>query len=268
VPGCRSSEEEIVVSEPLRAQGVPFGDAQNPLGRELSFSFSRELPINAWDVVLQVVYRGRLGGEEDAVVVATKDISEPTFIATYNDTDYIHLDGRCYAPATVAATEALWNQLAPVCRNESTTPRSVSAACANVLLNVRHAKWSVNPPLVLANDHSGPQDRRLPSRRFSRFAVLGERATPIEFELEASNPPYIVEGGVAQPEEFPPYKAQLSAGFDRYAPRRGVNSFNAVYFVVDGRTAMPGPQCADGDMTALAGAERFPAALEVAGWSQ
>ena len=48
--------------------------ATTPDGKEITFKFSnRELPINAWDVVLQVVYRGQLGSESDAVVVATRD---------------------------------------------------------------------------------------------------------------------------------------------------------------------------------------------------
>jgi hypothetical protein len=36
-----------------------------------------------------VVFRGKMGTEDDAVVVGTKDISEPTFIGFANSTDYV-----------------------------------------------------------------------------------------------------------------------------------------------------------------------------------
>jgi hypothetical protein len=82
LPFCRADEEEIVVSDQVKVpadQGpVPMSNA-SPSSAEFTFNFTdKALPINAWDVVLQVVYRGQLGTESDAVVVATKDISEPT----------------------------------------------------------------------------------------------------------------------------------------------------------------------------------------------
>ncbi|MDQ1362369.1 MAG: hypothetical protein QG652_229, partial [Pseudomonadota bacterium] len=55
--------------------------------------FPNELPINATDVYLQAVYKGRLGNETDVVVVTTKDISEPTFTMVANFTDYYTSNG-------------------------------------------------------------------------------------------------------------------------------------------------------------------------------
>jgi hypothetical protein len=80
---CRSQEEEIVVSDPQ-----PAPDSINDGATTLTFNFQNPVPINATDVFLQVVYRGILGEENDAVVVATKDISEPTFdVGFYNRID-------------------------------------------------------------------------------------------------------------------------------------------------------------------------------------
>src|SRR5262249_52810313 len=84
---CRTAEEEIVVSDPITTPDqhspVPMSGA-TPSSSEFTFTFSdAALPINAWDVVLQVIYRGQLGNESDGIVVATKDISEPTFITTF-----------------------------------------------------------------------------------------------------------------------------------------------------------------------------------------
>lgn len=72
---CRSNEESIVVSDP-----VPTPAGINEAPQPLAFHFPNRVPINATDVFLQVVYRGPLGEEADAVVVTTKDISEPSYI--------------------------------------------------------------------------------------------------------------------------------------------------------------------------------------------
>jgi hypothetical protein len=72
----RSPIEEIAVSAPV---SVPIGINSGP--QELTFDFSQNvIPISATDLFLQVVYSGKLGSESDAVVVATKDISEPTYV--------------------------------------------------------------------------------------------------------------------------------------------------------------------------------------------
>ena len=79
---CRSTEEEILVSEPLM---IPLNAQSEQVVR---FNFRPPIPINATDIYLQVVFRGQLGKEADAVVVTTKNISEPNYIAVVNDLDY------------------------------------------------------------------------------------------------------------------------------------------------------------------------------------
>jgi hypothetical protein len=77
---CRSKQEDIVVSEETDVPAGINADAQ-----PVTFLFPTPIPINATDLYLQVVYRGPLGQEEDAVAVATKDIAEPDFqIGSYN----------------------------------------------------------------------------------------------------------------------------------------------------------------------------------------
>ena len=71
--------EEIVVSNALTIQALT---TLPELAQEFVFDFSTTpIPVNAVNVSLQVVYRGILGSEIDAVIVATKDISEPTFFS-------------------------------------------------------------------------------------------------------------------------------------------------------------------------------------------
>ena len=82
--------EEIVTSQPgVDANGVPVTSLSLSNHTEVSFTFAQPIPINATDVYLQVVYRGVLGSENDAVVVATKDISEPSHFTIANTTDYL-----------------------------------------------------------------------------------------------------------------------------------------------------------------------------------
>jgi hypothetical protein len=79
---CRSPVESLVVSDTLP---VPHG-----INREavpMTFAFPDPVPINATDVRLQIVYRGPLGDEQDSVAVATRDISEPTYIYQYSTWD-------------------------------------------------------------------------------------------------------------------------------------------------------------------------------------
>lgn len=105
IPNCpayRTPDEEIVVSEPIPVSGATilnFGDI-----RQFEFNFSnQQIPINARELKLQVVYRGVLGEETDAVAVETKDISEPTYLAVLNSTDYFVWQGHFYTVATAPA---------------------------------------------------------------------------------------------------------------------------------------------------------------------
>lgn len=89
---ARSESEEMVVSQPIEIQSL-----SSSLAQPFTFDFGETpIPVGATDIFLQVVYRGGLGSEADAVVVATKDISEPTFVAISNYTDYFLQDGNFY----------------------------------------------------------------------------------------------------------------------------------------------------------------------------
>ncbi len=78
---------------------------------ELTFDSGQNtiIPINATDVYLQLVYKGRLGNEDGAVAVGFKDISEPTPIDLFNNMDKICLNGGWY---NTGSPEAI-NQVDP-----------------------------------------------------------------------------------------------------------------------------------------------------------
>ena len=84
---CRSSEDYISVAVPQLVSGIGSASAQN---FEFAFPLDKPIPINASDLVLQLVFTGQLGEEKDAIAVATKDIAEPTYFALFNVSDYIY----------------------------------------------------------------------------------------------------------------------------------------------------------------------------------
>jgi hypothetical protein len=264
---CRNAIEEIVVSDPLTNQSVPFGDATLPAGPELTFTFQQELPINAWDVVLQVVYRGALGSEADAVAVATKDISEPTFAATFNDTDFVAIGSACYQADTIPGNNTLWNQLISTCMDTQALPRKVSGLCAKVPLNLRYTFGNATKPVVVATEQGPSGDGRLPSRRFSRIAVLGEAGTPLSYVLDFNNPPLYIPGGDTEPESLLTYRVQKEAQIASvYSSHRGIKYWEAAIVVVDGTTASVAGGCPEPNQDLLHDTERYPIPVTITGW--
>jgi hypothetical protein len=89
-----SGSEEIVVSLPITL--APDESMPRDIGKEYTFFFAAaDIPIDAIDVRLQIIFKGKLGSidnpelaESNAIVVSTKDISEPSFIQVTNTTNY------------------------------------------------------------------------------------------------------------------------------------------------------------------------------------
>lgn len=83
---CRSKEEFVLVSAPYTVQSVSATEPQT-----MTFDFgATPIPLNASDVYLQVVFRGKLGMEDDAVAVSTTDTAESNFFAFANMSDYAY----------------------------------------------------------------------------------------------------------------------------------------------------------------------------------
>lgn len=61
-----------------------------------SFDFSEQLiPINAFELLFQIVYQGKIGNGE-TVVIATKNMEAPSYLNIINSTDYIELNRSYY----------------------------------------------------------------------------------------------------------------------------------------------------------------------------
>ena len=91
----------MVIPAPNGIRSIPRA---SPVKLEFDLS-QNPIPINATDLYLQVVYRGKLGQEEGAVAVGFKDISEPTPIDIFNDMDRVCINGNWYVAGSQEAID-------------------------------------------------------------------------------------------------------------------------------------------------------------------
>ncbi len=168
-------EEKIAVSDP---QAVSLSKADF---KEIKFTFSGDeiIPVIAHSLHLQVVYRGALGSEADAVVVATHDIAEPTFFSIINNTNYLCLKGEMKYLPEISAEE--WAA-------EGLAYDLVAGDMPNIAITFGNA---TNPQVKLDN---------LPVDRYSRLVLLTEN-TPLAFKTagarlsgrQTTNTPNVVQ---------------------------------------------------------------------------
>jgi len=72
----RTQYQEISVSKAKVASAAELNGAT---ASALTFDFSSDpIPINATDLIVQVLYRGQLGLETDGIAVGSFDVKEPS----------------------------------------------------------------------------------------------------------------------------------------------------------------------------------------------
>ena len=175
---CRSADEMLVMSDVLTVDGV----SSNPT--ELAFDFQQKLPISATDVYLQVVFRGTLGQEFDAVAVGGKDISEPSYFAYFNASDYIHLADSVYTRAEINASQSLRDKVRPTdCIEQTQDGPRLRVDCFN--------PFPINMKLSFATDASVQVTvSGLPAQRFARIAYLADAGVDLALaQVEADCEP-------------------------------------------------------------------------------
>ncbi len=161
-----SGEERISAS--AKIENVTLNSGPGVVPQAFTFDFSQSpIPINARDVYLQVVYQGTLGGEDGAVAVVTKDISEPTYISHLNSTDYFWVNNAFYRPAAMSTAQK----------------DKIRVLCVDVEQQIAPEPFSVeyrlgSRPLALVT---------LPPERYSRMAVLTDSA-PFTLSTRVSYP--------------------------------------------------------------------------------
>ena len=159
---CRDGVEQIVVSRPL--YGVSLQADERKL---VEFEFGDSpVPFDITDVVLQVVYRGELGSEADAIAVGTVDASEPTYFAYQNASDYIHLGGHVYTRGQIDSNIDLLALVQPrSCVDYRQSPPHLVDECLRPFeLDLTVTFGDLDKPIAKIVG--------LPNRRFIRFAYL------------------------------------------------------------------------------------------------
>jgi len=87
----RTAYQEISRSKPL---AITAADLNGTSSAPVAFDFSNDpIPINATDLFIQVVYRGQLGDEPDGIAVGMIDVSEPTYVTLWNNSDHAGCNG-------------------------------------------------------------------------------------------------------------------------------------------------------------------------------
>lgn len=79
------------------SEAVAVNSFNNQGTNRLEFDFSADpIPANAVDLKMQVVFYGELGTEKQSIAVGMNDISEPSFYAIRNSSDYYSLNQVVY----------------------------------------------------------------------------------------------------------------------------------------------------------------------------
>jgi hypothetical protein len=263
---CVDLGEEVVVSEPVAItpeSPVPMAGGDAPDSREYAFVFpGRQMPINAWNVTLHVVYRGRLGAEADAVVAATRDVSEPTFVMFMNSTDRVTVNGRFYTPSELAANQPLFDQVRPACRKGVRGSYTLHPACYDrpddFYLTAGASAVSIGAYGTGA----------VPPRRFIRVALLVDTVQPATLYWQPGDVSCAFD---ENPVVVPGYRAQFDAQeqWEYGLPwkLRAVNGWRSKTCYEDvGIVPTLQKDAPFGQLDALQGDELVPLPVTISGW--
>jgi hypothetical protein len=253
---CRDAVEEIVVSRPVYAVSLAANEQKT-----VEFDFTdAPIPFGMIDVVLQVVYRGELGSESDAVAVGTVDLSEPTYFTYQNASDYIHIGEHVYTRPEVDASTDLLSQVQPqYCVDYRQSPPHLVDGCLQPFpLDLTVSFSDLAKPIA--------QVAGLPSRRFMRIVYLtvadegfdppvkkkATRTIKVAARRHGNGEKaFLYQDGTClplDPLQVPPRHAQLSVisanevtyHLQKLNTLRGVNGWFNISCVFNGDAAIPG----------------------------
>jgi len=163
-PACDNfptDTEEIVVSS-NEYTGVSLDSTPKPF----TFMFGKQIPLNATDLYLQVVYRGPLGNDQDEIAVGTKDVFEPTYLALFNSTDQLLFNG--------VWTDTTSASLLPTLDKNNDGQLDAQFDRTNLDVAFGFTTFADNPVGII---------RGLPPARYSRMVLLTDQSpyrTPVE----------------------------------------------------------------------------------------
>jgi hypothetical protein len=252
---CRDGVEQIIVSKPLTGIAI---DAGSQALVEFDFQNS-PIPYAMTDVVLQIVYRGPMGSEVDAVAVGTIDVSEPTYFTYQNASDYIHLGEHVYTRGHVDSNPDLLALVQPqTCVDyRQSPPHLVNGCLEQFKLDLTVSFADLSNPIARVS--------ALPNHRFMRIAWLTTADDGFNPPIKKATRPFSVtarphaeaekallyQQGLClplDPFDVPPRHSQMTVisptqvGYrvDKLDKLRGVNGWYNTACVVNGDFAPPG----------------------------
>ena len=156
-PDYRSDESHLRLTA---EETTSFGIGET---KEMTFTFSEPIPLNATDLILQLLYRGTVGTEQDAFALGAVDLSEPTYTAVMNATDVFELSGTdfFYYTDIIANIANPPYSIVDIDGNDAyNSPPDVNVVGGNVNYEIR------------VNGQKVADVPALPEGRFARMAVL------------------------------------------------------------------------------------------------
>jgi len=225
---CRSEDERLTMSTPIELrEGLPRSKT------EFTFNFPELIPINSTDITLQIVYRGVLGSESDAVVVGARDVSEPTYFAYHNATDYIRIGDKVYTRNEI---NSIANEFGPLlsqvqpqsCVDYAQSPPQLRDTCLQPLHIHMALRFGNAAPVAIMRD--------LSVRRFFRLAYIADGAmTSIEQADYTCIPsdPFLVNNLQWQM-VADPYSGAETLYFPLFKKTRGIAGWNQAACVLIG----------------------------------
>ncbi len=164
-PNYRSDEAHLRLTA---EEPASFGVGES---KEMTFTFSDPIPLDATDLILQVYYRGTVGTEQNAFALGAVDLSEPTFVTVMNATDVFELSGTAfyYWQDIIANVAQSPYSVVDIDRNgQYNSPPDVDVRGGDIAYEIKvNGKTVGTVPL-------------LPQGRFARIATL---VSPFGFEL-------------------------------------------------------------------------------------
>jgi hypothetical protein len=131
----------------------------------VTLDFASPIPINAWNIRLQLIYRGTIGQEAESIAAHTQRLSAPTSFLYANDYDYLRIAGQLYTRAQVAANQTLLAQVEPSCVTGAVGSKSLLASC--------YQAQSISTSWTGANGAVLASLANLPVGRIAQWFVLG-----------------------------------------------------------------------------------------------
>jgi hypothetical protein len=158
-PDFRSVESHLSLTA---EEAASFGVGES---KQMTFTFSDPIPLDATDLILQVYYTGTVGTETETFALGAADLSEPTFVAVMNATDVFELSGTLFD---------YWREIIKPA-NIANPPYSVIDIDGNHVYNsppdVNVAGGDINYEIFVNGKKAGDV-AALPEGRFARIAAL------------------------------------------------------------------------------------------------